>query len=396
MEYASTYDELKPLIDLCKAGKLFQVQEWIASGKPVNLPQIPEKGKTRQSPLHVAMGLGFHSLVKVLLDGGARIEEPRYSPLEHAIRNHRLDLVRLLVEKGADIRSVDVNVAFEAWNPEMMEYLIEKGVDLETGNPVARALCGKIRPALGLLKRYGDRFPSFQEQANIALRHHCWEGNLKWVSLMLWAGGDPFTRGPDSPEQEQDSEDDICALEMAAFHGHLDIFRLKAIHLDPNRPDARSLVENACYAEKSDVLRHLLEKGFNPRGWGDKGSSLINSLLCRMSFDWDFNPFSGGKKKEKDIDTSRSREEIKMIHMLARHGARWKPSRHDFNRARRSLLRMIPDYTVEFVWIMSKYHACSRESTEGLLHTPPMRALVSKHLSRIEELVESLSAEIVK
>ena len=112
-----------------------------------------------------------------------------------------------------------------------------------------------------------------------------------------------------------------------------------------------------------------------------------------MSFNWNFSPFSGGKKKEKDIDTSRSREEIKMIHMLARHGARWEPgSHHDINLARRSLLKMTPDYTVEFVWIMSKYNACSLESIEELLRTPPMRALVSKHLCRIEELVESLQA----
>jgi len=372
------------------------VQEWISSGKPINLPLTPEKRVSRQSPLHIAMDLGFHSLVKVLLDGGAEINELRYSPLEHAIRKRRLDLVKLLVGRGAIIRSFDIKIVFEAWNPEMVEYFINQGADLETSNPVAWALCAKIRPALGLLKRYKDRFASFQEQANIALRHHCWDGNLKWVSLMLWAGGDPYARGPDSPEQEQDLENDISALEMAAFHGHLDIFKLKAIRLDPNRPDVRGLVENACYAEKSDVLRYLLEKGFSPRGWEDKGSSLINSLLCRMSFDWDFSPFSGGKKKEKDMDTSHSREEIKMVHMLIRQGARWEPHRHDINHARRSLLKMIPDYTVEFVWIMSKYSACSRESIEELLRTAPMRALVSKHLCRIEELVKSLPAEIVK
>ncbi len=114
-----------------------------------------------------------------------------------------------------------------------------------------------------------------------------------------------------------------------------------------------------------------------------------------MSFDWDFSPFSGYKKREKDIDTSRSREEIKMIHLLARHGAKWElKSHHDINAARRSLVKMIADYTVEFLWVMSKYGACSRDTVEEILRTPPMRALVSKHLSRIEELVHSLQTEI--
>jgi hypothetical protein len=302
-----------------------------------------------------------------------------------------LDLVKLLIEKGANIRSVDITIVFEAWNPEMVEYFIEQGADLETGNPVAWALCSKIRPALGLMKRYKDRFPCFQAQADIALRHHCSEGNLKWVSLMLWAGADPYAKGPDSPEQEPDSENDLSALELAAFHGHLEIFKLKAIRLDATHPDARRMVEHACYADNSDVLRRLLESGFSPQDWEDRGSSLIQSLLCRMSFDWDFNPFSGVKKKGKDLDNNRSRENIKMIHLLARHGARWKPeNQHDFNHARRSLLKMTSDYTVEFVWIMSRYNGCSRETVEQLFRPAPIRNLVQKHQSRINELIAAL------
>jgi ankyrin repeat protein len=390
MKSAQTYEEIKPLVDFCKAGKLFEAQEWIASGKPVNLPLIREKKAGRQSPLQIAMELGFHSLVKVLLDGGAEMEE-RYSPLEHAIRKRRLDLVKLLMEKGTNIRSVDITTVFDAWNPEMVEYFIDQGADLETRNPVAWALCAKIRPALGLIKRYQDRFPSFHEQANIALRHHCWEGNLKWVSLMLWAGADPYARGPDSPEQEADPEEDNNALENAAFHGRLDIFKLKAIRLDPKRADSRRLVEHACDAENSDVLKMLLERGFSPGDWEDKGSSLIYSLLSGMSFDWDFNPFSGARKIEKDLDSDRSRENIKMIHMLARHGARWKPeSQREINYVRRSLLKMTADYTVEFVWIMSKYKACAREHIEQLLRPAPMRILTQKHQSRLNELIANL------
>ncbi len=393
MKSANTYEEIKPFVDLCKAGRLFEVQKWIASGNPVNLPLVPEKGGAKQSPLHIAMEMGFHSLVEVLLDAGAAVEEQRYSPLEHAVRKRRLDLVKLLVEKGAIISSIDIRAVFEGWNPGMVDYFIENGADLETGNPVAWALCTKIPPALGLIKGFKDRYPSFQEQANIALRRHCWDGNLKWVSLMLWAGGDPYAKGPDSPEQEPDPESDNSALDIAAFQGNLNIFRMKAIRLDPKREDARGLMENACHAEKSDVLKHLLDKGFCPKDWEDKGSSLIQSLLCRMSFDWDFSPFSGYKKREKDIDTSRSREEIKMIHLLARHGAKWEPYRENhlhIGHARRSLLKMTPDYTVEFVWVMVKYNACSRDAIEELLRPLPIRTLVSKHIPRINELIATL------
>ena len=35
---AETQEEIQPLIELCKAGKLFEVQEWTAAGKAVNSP----------------------------------------------------------------------------------------------------------------------------------------------------------------------------------------------------------------------------------------------------------------------------------------------------------------------------------------------------------------------
>jgi len=38
---ANDYDEIKPLIDLCKAGRLFDVQDWITDGKPINPPPPP-------------------------------------------------------------------------------------------------------------------------------------------------------------------------------------------------------------------------------------------------------------------------------------------------------------------------------------------------------------------
>ena len=80
-----------------------------------------------------------------------------------------------------------------------------------------------------------------------------------------------------------------------------------------------------------------------------------------------------------------------MIHMLARQGAKWRPEeRYKIADARRSLLKMAPDYTVEFIWIMSEYNACSREDIEELIRTPSMRALITNHRPRVNELLEKL------
>jgi ankyrin repeat protein len=381
---AGTYDEIEPLIKLCKAGRLFEVQDWISAGKPVNVPLEAYPRRTIKSPLHIAIEGGFHSLVQLLFDGGAALEEPRYSPLLHTLEKRRLDLLELLVRHGADIRSVSMENVFGTWSSEIVEFFIERGADLETGNPLADALCSRIRPALGIFKRYKDRFPSFQEQINIALRHHCKEGNLKWVSLMLWAGADPYAQGPYGP-YDDDPDDYNNALELAAFYGHHDIFKLKQIRLDPEHSYAERLLENVCYSEKADVLKMLIDKGFSPENLQDKGSLLIQSLLLRMSYHFNFFTL---QREDKNINSSESREQIKMIHLLARNGAKWQPQdRSEVNHVRRSLMKMEAHYAMEFVWIMSEYNACSKSDIELLMKNPTMHSLVSKYQGRLDEMM---------
>ena len=391
---AKTYEEIKPLIDLCNAGKLFDVQAWIAAGKPVNLPLPSDQRARKKPPLQIAIEKGFHSLVQVLLEGGAEIEYSSYeNALLQALGKRRLDLIQLLVQHGADVRSVEMTSVFDSWDPAIMEYFIEHGADVETENPLAFALSYRIRTVLGVFKRHKDRFPSFQEQANIALRHHCKEGNLKWVSLLLWVGADPYAKGPDSPEAELDPDEDICALEYAALYKHFEIFKLKQIKIAPEHPIAQELLRNACRAENADFLIDLIKKGFNPAGQQDRGSSLIQTCIRCLTWSWD--RFWLDRGRDRDIDSSRSRETIKMIHILAQHGCKWMPGdSYEINDVRRCFLKMSNDYTVEFIWIMAKYNACGRESIEQLIRTPAIRKHIAKHQKRINELLEEFEPNL--
>ena len=389
MNRAKTYDEIKPLIDMCKAGKVFEVQDWITAGKSIN-PPLPEKGIRRKRPLEVAINRGIRSLVQVLLEAGADMDDPGYNALEHALFERRLDLIKLLVNHGVDIHSVAMILVFESWDPKIIEYFIEQGADVETESPLATALCWKIRTALGVFKRHKHQYPSFQEQINIALRHHCKEGNLKWVSLMLWAGADPYAKGVDSPGEEPDPEEDISALEYAALSGHFDIFKLKQIRLDPKHPIANDLLQYACWPGNADILKLLIEKGFSPKNCTNSGTSLIQACLRNMS--WSVGFFD--RKKKRDLDSTRSREKIKMIHMLVKSGAKWIPEdRYVINDARREFLKMKPDYTVEFIWIITKYNASTRKNLEQLVHTPTIRALVAAHLPKINKMIASMSPD---
>jgi len=203
---------------------------------------------------------------------------------------------------------------------------------------------------------------------------------------MLWAGADPYSKGPDTPGEKTDPEEDLCALEYAALYEHFDIFKLKQIRLEPDHPIAGEIIRSACRADTADFLIELIESGFNPGIQEDSGSSLIQTCINGMGWTFDFY----SHRQKKDNDNSESREKIKMIHLLAQNGAKWMPKdRNEINYARQSLLKMKADYTVEFVWLMSKYGACTHENLKQLIRTPTMRALLKRHQGRVNELIGS-------
>lgn len=387
---ARSREEIMPLIGLCKKGHLFEVQQWIADGKPVNLPYDDPKGRRLFSPLEIAVDLGFHSLVAVLLDGGA-IQEPEGwgLPIYKAIRQKCQDLIELLVDHGQDVAEVDMHEVFGTWEPNLMEYFIEKGADPQVDNALASALCRRIRTTLRIYKKYKDRFPGFQEQANIALRFHSSEGNLKWVSLMLWVGADPYTPGRRNLEEPvEDNYPDYSAVRFAADYGQLEAFKLLTKkNFNPDAPENFEMMKYASTDKDVELLELLVAKGVDFTKHSKEMSEVMHSLIT--SLDWHRGTWSSPHKR-RSIDTDRARNSLKIIHMLARRGVCWTPNQDGIDRARKTLLKMASDYAVEFVWIMAKYKACKKTHLVELLRTDSISGHVAMHGGRITELLESM------
>jgi ankyrin repeat protein len=324
-------EEIKPLVELCKGGKLFAVQEWVAAGKPVNLPPRAGGRAAAKAPLQVAMDLGFHSLTEVLLKAGATAAGGRGDdPMEVAIGRRRFDLVELLVENGYDPAAVDMRRVFDTWDPALMEFFIERGADVESGNPLAYALCHRVRTALAVFKRNRERFPGFPEQANIALRHHCVAGDLKWVSLLLWAGADPYAPGVHEYDRDPHPDDPgSTALELAALYDHFEVLGLKQARLDPAHPATTGIVRWACKEKGLDLVKRLLDRGWNPNDQANGGSSVIPYLLRDLGWEARFRArtgyfdYLGGGSSE-------SRVKLRAVQMLvggADGGSRRTPGR---------------------------------------------------------------------
>lgn len=167
--------DIKQLMALVRAGKLFDVQKWIADGKR----SVPPKPYWF-SPLRVAVETGFHSMVEVLLQAGVDQDEKDYL-FNRTVWSSTFELIKLFVDHGADVHAVDFVAVCQTGNPEIMRFFLDRGIDAVTGQPFAKALCHPKRPQLGICLRYRETIPDLTNQLNLALRHHAREGSLKWV-----------------------------------------------------------------------------------------------------------------------------------------------------------------------------------------------------------------------
>ena len=73
--------EAEELLRLCRGGRLYDVEKWIAAGKSLALPP-----GTRSTPLGIAINNGFHSLAE-LLARHARV--PATALVARGIQCHR-------------------------------------------------------------------------------------------------------------------------------------------------------------------------------------------------------------------------------------------------------------------------------------------------------------------
>src|SRR5678815_226624 len=126
-------NEAKHLLRLCKLGKLFEVEEWIASGNSLCVPT-----DLKVTPLEVAVDTGFHSLVELLVRAEPS-PQLKNRALRRALSHKRLDLIELLVSHGAEISSVPFIEVLLLWDPAIIRYFIDRGADLITGYPFAEA-----------------------------------------------------------------------------------------------------------------------------------------------------------------------------------------------------------------------------------------------------------------
>ena len=365
--------EAKHLLRLCKVGKLFEVQNWIASGNSLCVP-----AELKTTPLKVALDTGFHSLVELLVRN-EESQDVKNRALQQAVSLKGLDLIELLVSHGGEVSSVPFIEVLYVWDPNIIRYFLNHGADFITDSPFAVAFREKIRTALRpwreCREKHSDVAAQLQEQADRALRHFCFEGDLKWVSLLMWAGADPRSAGPMFDDDEDDPAGYITALHAATYSKDFQI--LKRLKPDAKRDDIDTLLPNAAGGGRASLVEYLLELGAKPNDKPNGGSSALDDCLRGFRYEAPINFYQTDYGRRSKASKNKVAERLKTVQLLLEQSALWRPDdKYQLTEARRGLFECEPDVTLELVEQMIKHEACTQDILNNLLETPAIK----KHL----------------
>jgi len=373
---AKSIEELFPLIEFCKAGNLAAVSKWIAEGKPINPPS--GKKTRRASPLQIAIEKGFLTLTEVLLEAGANPapENSSMNALWHAVERRRADIAALLLDRGMPIDSVDFGSVCYCADPTLINLFLERGADPKDGYPLYYGMKHCLNPLLGIYKTQVEKHPELQIQADMALCHFAREGNLRCVSLLIWAGARPDFEIPEVEGARNDFSY-TCAFEQAAYGGHTNILK----RMKPeNYPIIIPRLLEICSSREGDSLEYALGLVSKISALPDEGLSVLNSLFWNLGWAADPRPIFGVRSTVK-ID-----RHIDALEALVKHGLKWKPSPESARDLRRHIRHLEPEKILRVFRILKDHQAAEIPFMESLVATPTMRNHLGDHAKKIAEL----------
>ena len=275
------------------------------------------------------------------------------------------------------------------WDPQIIRYFLDHDADPITARPFAQAFAEKVRTALRAFVGYKRAHPELavqlQEQLDCALRHFCSEGDLKWVNLLISAGGDPRSRGPCLDKKY--TEDPDCytsGLEEACHSENLNV--LKKLKPDPTRDNLSELLHVAAISNRQQTVHYLLELGASANDKPNGGSRALDTALWHLGIA-PIDLYRGKHLKSRYV-AARS---LDVVCELLAFGAKWIPESYNLTSLRRDLLEYEPELTIELLQIFRKHNACPAETVHRLLGNPRMK----QHLAADSFSLLRLGIEVV-
>ncbi len=312
-EPAAHGDELRELVNLCSAGRVYDVERWIQDARPIQALTYKRPGKASViSPLCTAIRKKHRDVVLLLLCNGYRLDleaKVGYSVLDEALSVRAFDLVDLLLPWGADPTKVSTYNVVDTYKTDLIDRFWRAGLDYTTDPEFVRYLAQTVnKPLYGWLRRHrADQ--RLQDALDVALVEAVMDDRELSVRLLLWAGADPHRRVPSASDLGRadawDPDLVSSSAETAIVFGRHELFDLLRIDRMPN------LEGQAARAHDSGILKKLVALRL-PTDWSGAILTFVR-LFCppweRRSWDardaLQFIASSGGRLTTVSADELR-------------------------------------------------------------------------------------------
>ncbi|RYO92005.1 hypothetical protein DL764_008208 [Monosporascus ibericus] len=246
------------------------------------LSSAPESGYNigGQTPLLWAAANGRLAVVRLLVEKGAQIEarnEKSYTPLIVAAEKGHEAVARLLIEKGAQVETKDKNgntpLIFAAWNgcEAVARLLIEKGVQIEAksdggSSPLIFAAQAGYEDVTRLLIEKGAQIEAKSKSGYTPLMVAAKKGHEAVAKLLIEKGA----------QIEARDKYNSTPLTQAAWQGHEAVARLlieKGAQIEARDKADYTPLSQAVYYGHEAVARLLIEKGAQIEAKGKSGKT---------------------------------------------------------------------------------------------------------------------------
>jgi hypothetical protein len=371
-------ENAEQLLRLCREGRLFELQAWVAAGKSLSVSP-----HYRQTPMRVALNTGFHSLIEFLLQHEEN-QSAKDDVLSQACWSGQRSVMHLALNHGANIGGVPFQNVIETWDRGIAQVFIEHGADPVTNAPFARAFKSRVKAALGIFldckRARPDLADALQLQADMALRQSCQDGDLKWVSLLMWLGANPRAKGLatddlDTPDALEDPEYQQSALQIACHSKEPKI--LKRLKPDPTIDDLRELMAAAAsLITTPETIAYLVGLGADVNDKSDGGSTVLET--CLRNFGWRESVWEASYPyRHSIVPASRLGKSLDALRFLLEKGARWTPDDRAIADTRRALYRVDGEAIGIVVELLRTSRACDDGILAALVRTEKMRSILA-------------------
>jgi ankyrin repeat protein len=221
-----------------------------------------------QTPLHYAAQNEHEAVVKVLLEKRADINtasKDGWTPLYMASKEGHIEVVKLLLEKGADINTATNNgwtplfIASQNGHAEVVKLLLEKGVNIYTASkdgwtPLYLASQNGHAEVVKLLLEKGADINTADNDMWTPLSIASENGHVEVVKLLLEKGADVNTANIYG----------WTPLHIASQNGHVEVVKLlleKGANINTANNDGWTPLHKASEHGHVEVVKLLLEKG---------------------------------------------------------------------------------------------------------------------------------------